>query len=63
MDPSLCCKWTNLQNLLAHWRPNHETNGNKVLIFSMSVKLLKIIEFFIQGEGHKYKFLHGQYFL
>ncbi|KAL7416662.1 P-loop containing nucleoside triphosphate hydrolase protein [Mrakia frigida] len=59
LDPSLCGKWPHLKHFLETWRPNHEPNKNKVLIFSMSVKLLKILEFFIDSAGYKYLFMHG----
>lgn len=59
IDRSLCGKWAACKSLLDHWRPNNEPNDNKVLIFSMSVKLLKILEFFVNLAGYSYEFMHG----
>ncbi|WOO76804.1 DNA excision repair protein ERCC-6-like 2 [Vanrija pseudolonga] len=45
-DPNNCGKWNLLETLLKEWRRASEEN-NKVLIFSNSVRLLKMIKEFI----------------
>lgn len=45
-DPDNCGKWTLLEGMLLEWRSKPEEN-NRVLIFSKSVRLLKLLKDFI----------------
>lgn len=44
-----------LQKLLRHWY----REGSKVLIFSYSVRLLKMLDYLMVQEGYIYDTLHG----
>ncbi|OCF57032.1 hypothetical protein L486_05889 [Kwoniella mangroviensis CBS 10435] len=48
-DPGNCGKWTLLEQMLLQWR--NDTDDNKVLIFSNSVRLLKMISEFISTSS------------
>ncbi|WVR06532.1 hypothetical protein IAU60_003563 [Kwoniella sp. DSM 27419] len=49
LDPANCGKWTLLEQLLVGWR--NERVNNKILIFSNSVRLLKMIAEFISTSS------------
>jgi SNF2 family DNA or RNA helicase len=55
-DAEYCGKWKVLKRLLNLWH----NNGDKVLIFSHSVRLLKILLRLFQGSDYKYLYLDGQ---
>lgn len=44
MDDNLCGKWPILRDLLASWKKN----GDKVLLFSRSTRLLNALEYWIE---------------
>ncbi|KAK9245973.1 P-loop containing nucleoside triphosphate hydrolase protein [Lipomyces tetrasporus] len=46
-DPELCGKWKALQNILKLWK----RNGDKVLIFSYSTKLLNMLDTLLTSNG------------
>nr|XP_019012968.1 uncharacterized protein I206_02465 [Kwoniella pini CBS 10737]OCF51749.1 hypothetical protein I206_02465 [Kwoniella pini CBS 10737] len=48
-DPGNCGKWTLLEQMLLQWR--NDPDDNKVLIFSNSVRLLKMISEFISTSS------------
>ncbi|KAE8448069.1 hypothetical protein EG329_009834 [Mollisiaceae sp. DMI_Dod_QoI] len=54
-NPEFCGKWKILKKLLKFW---HE-NGDKVLIFSHSVKLLRMLEHLFQNTSYNVSFLSG----
>ncbi|KUJ11865.1 uncharacterized protein LY89DRAFT_673684 [Mollisia scopiformis] len=54
-NPEFCGKWKILKMLLKFW---HE-NGDKVLIFSHSVKLLKLLEHLFKNTTYNASFLSG----
>ena len=54
-NPEFCGKWKVLKKLLAHW---HQS-GDKVLIFSHSVKLLKMLEHLFNSTSYNVSFLSG----
>ncbi|KAG0646712.1 Chromatin remodeling [Hyphodiscus hymeniophilus] len=54
-NPEFCGKWQVLKKLLNHW---HE-NGDKVLIFSHSVKLLRMLEVLFKNTSYNVSFLSG----
>ncbi|RXK40317.1 hypothetical protein M231_02431 [Tremella mesenterica] len=60
LDPSNCGKWMLLANLLQDWR--RDDNDNKVLLFSNSVRLLKMIADFISTtmSGFSFDILSGE---
>lgn len=62
LDPENCGKWNLLKKLLIQWR--NEPVKNKVLIFSSSVRLLKIISRFISTSpslsGFEFDALTGE---
>ncbi|KAK9495498.1 P-loop containing nucleoside triphosphate hydrolase protein [Lipomyces doorenjongii] len=47
-DPELCGKWKALQNILKLWKKN----GDKVLIFSYSTKLLNMLDTLLTSNGN-----------
>ena len=53
-----CGKWRVLRKLLKFWYEEHEKN-NKVLIFSHSVRLLKMLEKLFIRTSYNVKFLDG----
>ncbi|KAI9641856.1 hypothetical protein NHQ30_009723 [Ciborinia camelliae] len=55
-NPEFCGKWKVLKKLLKHW---HE-EGDKVLIFSHSVKLLKMLQHLFQSTSYNVSFLSGE---
>jgi SNF2 family DNA or RNA helicase len=54
-NPDFCGKWKILKKLLRFW---HE-NGDKVLVFSHSVKLLKMLQLMFQNTSYNVSFLDG----
>lgn len=54
-DVQHCGKMVVLLHLLAQWH----ANGDKVLIFSHRVRMLKIIEAFVQREKYDYLYMDG----
>ncbi len=54
-NPDFCGKWLILRKLLKYW---HE-NDDKVLIFSHSVKLLRMLEYLFHNTAYNVKFLSG----
>ncbi|ORY30568.1 P-loop containing nucleoside triphosphate hydrolase protein [Naematelia encephala] len=60
LDPANCGKWVLLAKLLKQWRD--EDSENKVLIFSNSVRLLKMIAEFISTSfsGFSFEMLTGE---
>lgn len=54
-DPDFCGKWRILKKLLMFW---HES-GDKVLIFSHSVRLLKMLEYLFNHTAYNVSFLSG----
>ncbi|KAI6524262.1 hypothetical protein MCOR10_004952 [Pyricularia oryzae] len=55
MDPEFCGKWRVLKDLLKFW----EGNGDKVLVFSHSVKLLQVLRALFQTTHYSYSYLDG----
>ncbi|TGO52240.1 hypothetical protein BCON_0145g00220 [Botryotinia convoluta] len=55
-NPEFCGKWKVLKKLLKHW---HE-EGDKVLIFSHSVKLLRMLQHLFQSTSYNVSFLSGE---
>ncbi|PSS27471.1 hypothetical protein M430DRAFT_112291 [Amorphotheca resinae ATCC 22711] len=53
--PDFCGKWNILKKLLKFW---HE-NGDKVLIFSHSVRLLKMLQLLFSNTSYNVSFLSG----
>ncbi|KAK9239584.1 P-loop containing nucleoside triphosphate hydrolase protein [Lipomyces kononenkoae] len=47
-DPELCGKWKALENILKLWKKN----GDKVLIFSYSTKLLNMLDTLLTSNGN-----------
>src|SRR5579862_8663263 len=54
-DAELCGKWKVLEKLLQHWY----REGSKVLIFSYSVRLLKMLDILMVKKGYFYCTLEG----
>ncbi|SMQ44913.1 unnamed protein product [Zymoseptoria tritici ST99CH_3D7] len=54
-DEEFCGKWKVLKRLLNLWH----NSGDKVLIFSHSVRLLKILHLLFQTTGYKFSYLDG----
>ncbi|KAI0998787.1 Switch 2 [Podosphaera aphanis] len=54
-NTEFCGKWKVLKGLLKYW---HE-NGDKVLIFSNSVKLLRMLEYFFRNTHYNFSNLTG----
>jgi hypothetical protein len=54
-DVEFCGKWKVLKRLLNLWH----NNGDKVLIFSHSVRLLRILNLLFQTSGYKFSYLDG----
>ncbi|RPB22892.1 CHR9/SNF2/SWI2 [Terfezia boudieri ATCC MYA-4762] len=55
MDPELCGKWVILQKLLSFWH----SNGDKVLIFSYSIRLLNILRNLFNNTSYNVEYLDG----
>ncbi|PWN51254.1 hypothetical protein IE53DRAFT_328772 [Violaceomyces palustris] len=55
MNEELCGKWKVLAGLLRQWKKD----GDKVLVFSMNLRLLQFIEFFMVKEGYDLRRLDG----
>ncbi|KAL7414184.1 P-loop containing nucleoside triphosphate hydrolase protein [Mrakia frigida] len=55
--PELCGKWTMLKMLVDKWRMEDE--NHKILIFSMSTQLLKLIKVFLEHEAINFQSLTG----
>lgn len=55
LDPELCGKWKILRKLLHLWHKN----GDKVLIFSMSLKILSFLEDLMSQTRYEYLVLDG----
>ncbi|KAF3916069.1 hypothetical protein ABW21_db0207510 [Orbilia brochopaga] len=58
MDPEFCGKWQVLQKLLAFWKENDDTI--KVLIFSESKKLLKMLYLLLNNTHYNICYLDGE---
>ena len=56
MSEELCGKWAALNNLLRSWR---DEGGNKVLIFTKSVKLLDMLEHHLNRQSYSFRTLKG----
>jgi DNA excision repair protein ERCC-6-like 2 len=54
-NPEFCGKWKVLKKLLRFW---HE-NGDKVLVFSHSVKLLRILQYLFTNTSYDISYLDG----
>ncbi|CDR48662.1 hypothetical protein NBRC10512_001376 [Rhodotorula toruloides] len=55
LDPNLCGKWTILCQLLEIWH----SQGDKVLIFTMSLKIIDLLENLMQHTRYEYIVLDG----
>jgi DNA excision repair protein ERCC-6-like 2 len=55
-DAELCGKWKVLEKLLEHW----DRQGSKVLIFSYSVRLLKMLEHLMMQKKYSQSLLDGK---
>ncbi|KZT50905.1 hypothetical protein CALCODRAFT_504196 [Calocera cornea HHB12733] len=56
-EPALCGKWEALSTFLTTWK---DEGDNKVLIFSKSVKLLDILQTFVQQAAYEFCRLDGK---
>ncbi|KAL2118443.1 hypothetical protein VTJ04DRAFT_8103 [Mycothermus thermophilus] len=54
-NPEFCGKWKVLKKLLAFWH----ANGDKVLVFSHSVRLLRILQHLFHNTSYNVSFLDG----
>ena len=54
-SPDFCGKWSILSRLLQFWH----SNGDKVLVFSHSVRLLKILNHLFQNTSYSVSYLDG----
>lgn len=54
-NPEFCGKWKILRKLLAFW----QSNGDKVLVFSHSVRLLKMLQLLFQHTTYNVSYLDG----
>ncbi|KAI6090524.1 P-loop containing nucleoside triphosphate hydrolase protein [Hypoxylon rubiginosum] len=54
-NPENCGKWKVLRKLLKFWH----TSGDKVLVFSHSVRLLKILQLLFNNTSYTYSYLDG----
>lgn len=54
-NPEFCGKWRVLKKLLRFWH----ANGDKVLVFSHSVKLLKMLQHLFHNTSYNVSFLDG----
>ncbi|KAG9240614.1 putative DNA excision repair protein [Calycina marina] len=55
-NPDFCGKWVILKKLLKYWH----NNGDKVLVFSHSVKLLKMLETMFKNTSYNVSLLSGE---
>lgn len=55
-NPEFCGKWAILKRLLKYWY----ANGDKVLVFSHSVRLLRILHLLFQNTSYNVSFLDGK---
>ncbi|PVH84515.1 DNA excision repair protein-like protein [Cadophora sp. DSE1049] len=55
-NPEFCGKWAILKKLLKYWHGN----GDKVLIFSHSVKLLELLQYLFNNTSYTVSFLSGK---
>lgn len=55
-NPEFCGKWRILQKLLKYW---HDQGGNKVLVFSHSVRLLKMLQNLFISTQYNVTYLDG----
>lgn len=54
-NPDFCGKWKILKKLLRFWN----ANGDKVLVFSHSVKLLRILQYLFSNTSYSVNYLDG----
>ncbi|KAF2138272.1 uncharacterized protein K452DRAFT_361349 [Aplosporella prunicola CBS 121167] len=54
-NPEFCGKWKILKRLLQFWHQN----GNKVLVFSHSVRLLKMLQMLFKSTSYNVSYLDG----
>ncbi|KAF3000517.1 hypothetical protein E8E14_007099 [Neopestalotiopsis sp. 37M] len=54
-NPNFCGKWAVLKKLLAYWH----SSGDKVLVFSHSVRLLKILQYLFNNTSYNVSYLDG----
>ncbi|KAI0144115.1 P-loop containing nucleoside triphosphate hydrolase protein [Hypoxylon sp. NC0597] len=54
-NPEYCGKWKVLKKLLKFWH----TSGDKVLVFSHSVRLLKILQHLFNNTSYSFSYLDG----
>lgn len=54
-NPEFCGKWKILKKLLKFWH----ANGDKVLVFSHSVKLLRILQYLFSNTSYSISYLDG----
>ncbi|KAI4249681.1 MAG: hypothetical protein L6R40_000470 [Gallowayella cf. fulva] len=54
-NPEFCGKWKVLKKLLAFWH----ANGDKVLVFSYNVKLLKMLQMLFKHTSYNVSYLDG----
>ncbi|KAK7403207.1 hypothetical protein QQX98_011024 [Neonectria punicea] len=55
VNPEFCGKWTVLKKLLKFWH----SNGDKVLVFSHSVRLLRILQHLFTNTSYTVSYLDG----
>jgi DNA excision repair protein ERCC-6-like 2 len=55
-NPEFCGKWRILKKLLKFW---HDEGGNKVLVFSHSVRLLKMLQMLFTSTSYTVAYLDG----
>jgi DNA excision repair protein ERCC-6-like 2 len=55
-NPEFCGKWRILKKLLKFW---HDEGGNKVLVFSHSVRLLKMLQMLFTSTAYTVAYLDG----
>jgi SNF2 family DNA or RNA helicase len=55
-NPEFCGKWRILRKLLKFW---HDEGGNKVLVFSHSVRLLKMLQMLFTSTSYTVAYLDG----
>ena len=55
-NPKFCGKWHVLRKLLQFW---HDEGGNKILVFSHSVRLLKMLQTLFLGVSYNVSYLDG----
>ena len=59
-NPEFCGKWKVLRKLLRWWHANGDAdNNNKVLIFSHSVRLLKMLQMLFHHTSYNVSYLDG----